>query len=302
MIDCCAQFIAGRHFEEQERASDGSIRMVVTAVQNMHRLSLQKASAAAIPSSNRMLLMLQRMVSRVAALSPHPLPQFVPALCAWVEHHVLLQEKQPLPYPLPALAHPLPPARRLVICHNDLQVGNIIWNPSSNSVQLIDFEHSGPNMRAYDIANFLCELCFSYHACPSGFVADFQRRFLPAHERQQLYAAYRRSWGDGADTVMDEVISGMRAFRQHVVCNAYPVERCRRVGGCHIKPRVLGGVGAAAGAAALMIAMLSMLLSVMKFDAVQVQICQNDAAESVPMDFQLCDALAPHPLLAVLDH
>ena len=47
--------------------------------------------------------------------------------------------------------------------------------------------------------------------------------------------------------------------------------------------------------------MLSQLLSVMKFDAVQVQICQNDAPESAPMDFQLCDALAPHPLLADLD-
>ena len=189
MIDCCAQFIAGRHFEEQERASDGSIRMVITAVQNMHRLSLQKANAAAIPSSNRMLIMLQRMVIRVAALSPHPLPQFVPALCAWVEHHVLLQEKQPLPYPLPALAHPLPPARCLVICHNDLQVGNIIWNPSSNSVQLIDFEHSGPNMRAYDIANFLCELCFSYPTAGSsacGFIVDFKKRFLPAAARHSM--------------------------------------------------------------------------------------------------------------------
>jgi thiamine kinase-like enzyme len=248
MIDCCAQFIAGRHFEEQERARDSSISMVISAVQNMHRLSLQKACAAGIPSCNRMLLMLQRMVSRVAALTPQPLPQCVPALCAWVEHHVLLQQKQPLPYPLPALAHPLPPARRLVICHNDLQVGNIIWKPSSNSVQLIDFEHSGPNMRAYDIANFLCELCFSYHACPSGFVADFERRFLPAHQRQQLYAAYRRSWGDGAEAFMDdEVISGMTVSCRHVMCDAPPVERFRRVGGCHIKPRVLGGLGAAAG-------------------------------------------------------
>jgi thiamine kinase-like enzyme len=210
-----AQFITGRHFEEQERASDSSIHLVITAVQNMHRLSLQKASSAGIPSSNRMLLMLQRMVCRVSALNSEPLPAFVPALCAWVEHHVTLQQKLPLPYPLPALAHLLPPVRPLVICHNDLQVGNIIWNNSSNSVQLIDFEHSGPNMRAYDIANFLCELCFSYHplsTCPSGFVAEFEKRFLTAHQRQQLYAAYMRSWGDGAEAVMDEVISGMRVF------------------------------------------------------------------------------------------
>jgi hypothetical protein len=51
-----------------------------------------------------------------------------------------------------------------------------------------------------------------------------------------------------------------------------------------------------------MVAMLSQLPSVVKFDALQVQICQNDASESVPMDFQLCDALAPHPPLAALDH
>ncbi len=60
------------------------------------------------------------------------------------------------------------------------------------------------------------------------------------------------------------------------------------MGGCHIKPRVLGGMGAAAGTAfSLIMAVVSLLLFVINFDAIQVQICQNDAAESVPMDFQL---------------
>jgi hypothetical protein len=186
--------------------------LVIASVQQMHRVHLERAAAAGIPQSNRLLLMLQRMLQRTMALSPAPLAAFVPALCAWVQHHVLLQQKPPLPYPLPALSQPLPPPRPLVMCHNDLQVGNIIFSPSGGgsdgSVQLIDFEHSGPNMRAYDVANYLCELCFSYEPrsiSASGFTADFKHRFLPLSGRRQLCAEYARGWGQGADSVLNEV-------------------------------------------------------------------------------------------------
>jgi thiamine kinase-like enzyme len=93
------------------------------------------------------------------------------------------------------------------MCHNDLQVGNIIFDSSDGgTVQLIDFEHSGPNIRAYDIANLLCELCFSYSSSASGFTADF-KQFLPLSVRQQLRAAYISSWGQDAENAMDEVSS-----------------------------------------------------------------------------------------------
>ena len=206
------QFISGRHFEEEERSAAANMAMVVASVQQMHRVHLPHAVAAGIPDSNRLLLMLERMLLRIAALSAPPPPAAVPAMCAWVQHHVLLQQRPPLPFPLPVLSQPLPPPRPLVMCHNDLQVGNIILCSSGadggSTVRLIDFEHSGPNMRAYDIANFLCELCFSYQplsTCASGFTVDFKHGFLPPSGRQQLCAEYARVWGQGADVVSDEV-------------------------------------------------------------------------------------------------
>jgi thiamine kinase-like enzyme len=158
-----------------------------------------------------MLLMLERMLGRISTISSEPVSATVHELCAWVQHHVHLHQMPPLPYPLPPITPPLPPPRPLVICHNDLQVGNIIFNSSSGSVQLIDFEHSGPNMRAYDLSNFLCELCFSYlplSTSASGFTADFKTQFMPPSARKVLYATYVASWGAGAEGLMDEVSSG----------------------------------------------------------------------------------------------
>lgn len=174
---------------------------------------MQQVLGAGIPACNRMLLMLQRMLSRISTLTPQPLPADVPALCAWVQHHVLLQQIPPLLFPLPSAIPALPPARPLVLCHNDLQVGNMIFGSSSSggsSVHLIDFEHSGPNMRAYDLANFLCELCCSYpplSTCACGFTADYKNGFMPPSARKAFYAMYESGWGDGAQGVMDEVSS-----------------------------------------------------------------------------------------------
>ncbi|XP_046646028.1 ethanolamine kinase 2-like isoform X1 [Daphnia pulicaria] len=45
----------------------------------------------------------------------------------------------------------------LVLCHNDLLLGNIIYDERSNVVHFIDFEYAGPNYQAYDIANLFNE-------------------------------------------------------------------------------------------------------------------------------------------------
>lgn len=62
-----------------------------------------------------------------------------------------------------------------VFCHNDTQYGNILrldppkgsplLRPQNEHRQLvvIDFEYSGPNNRAYDIANHFCEWMSDYH-------------------------------------------------------------------------------------------------------------------------------------------
>ena len=45
----------------------------------------------------------------------------------------------------------------IVLCHNDLQCGNIIVDKDQDAVSFIDFEYSGPSHLACDIGNFFCE-------------------------------------------------------------------------------------------------------------------------------------------------
>ncbi len=45
----------------------------------------------------------------------------------------------------------------VVLCHNDIHSGNIIYNNTTGQVSLVDFEYSGPNYLAFDIANHFCE-------------------------------------------------------------------------------------------------------------------------------------------------
>ena len=67
----------------------------------------------------------------------------------------------------------------LVFCHNDLLLKNFIKN--EKSVELIDFEYSGYNYRAFDIANHFNEWCgfdLNWENFPS---VDTQRRFLKVY-------------------------------------------------------------------------------------------------------------------------
>jgi thiamine kinase-like enzyme len=56
-----------------------------------------------------------------------------------------------------------------VLCHNDVLSGNVLLEPTTDGqisgdpkITLIDYEYSGYNYRAFDIANHFCGLlCFS---------------------------------------------------------------------------------------------------------------------------------------------
>lgn len=45
----------------------------------------------------------------------------------------------------------------VVFCHNDIHSANIIFNEETDTTKLIDYEYTGPNYSAYDIANHFCE-------------------------------------------------------------------------------------------------------------------------------------------------
>ncbi|VDN03022.1 unnamed protein product [Thelazia callipaeda] len=59
---------------------------------------------------------------------------------------------------------------RIVFCHNDLLIHNIIHDKKTGSVSFIDFEYADYNYQAFDIANHFCEYAgvenFDYSRCP----------------------------------------------------------------------------------------------------------------------------------------
>lgn len=45
----------------------------------------------------------------------------------------------------------------ITFCHNDLLLGNIIYDPNTSKVSFIDFEYAMPNYPAFDVANHFNE-------------------------------------------------------------------------------------------------------------------------------------------------
>ncbi len=50
------------------------------------------------------------------------------------------------------------PSDTLVLCHNDLNVSNLLWEEETGNIHLIDYEYAGWNYRGYDLANLYCEV------------------------------------------------------------------------------------------------------------------------------------------------
>lgn len=63
----------------------------------------------------------------------------------------LLQEMRNLKDILTKLHSPI------VFAHNDLLLGNVIYNSEHNSVTFIDYEYAAMNYQAYDIGNHFSE-------------------------------------------------------------------------------------------------------------------------------------------------
>jgi ethanolamine kinase len=55
----------------------------------------------------------------------------------------------------------------VVFCHQDIQIGNIVYNAELDSVNFIDFEYSAVSYRGFDIANHFCEF--------GGFECDWSK-------------------------------------------------------------------------------------------------------------------------------
>ncbi|VDM24393.1 unnamed protein product [Toxocara canis] len=73
---------------------------------------------------------------------------------------------------------------RVVFCHNDLLVHNILYDSKSGKVSFIDYEYAGFNYQGFDIANHFCEYAgvenVDYSLCPT---TEQKRAWI----RQYLY-------------------------------------------------------------------------------------------------------------------
>uniref|UniRef100_A0A182P7L7 ethanolamine kinase n=1 Tax=Anopheles epiroticus TaxID=199890 RepID=A0A182P7L7_9DIPT len=75
----------------------------------------------------------------------------------------------------------------VVFCHNDLLLGNVIYDAARSRVTFIDYEYAGPNHQAFDIGNHFTEFAgideIDYGRYPGR---DFQLRWLRAYLQEYL--------------------------------------------------------------------------------------------------------------------
>lgn len=76
----------------------------------------------------------------------------------------------------------------IAFCHNDIQENNIMVTHSS--MRLIDFEYSGYNFPAYDIASFFWEMTCNYCVTSYPFFSIDPAKYPPLHTRRLFAAMY----------------------------------------------------------------------------------------------------------------
>lgn len=99
-------------------------------------------------------------------------------------------------------------ASPIVFCHNDLLLGNILYDESKETVSFIDFEYAAPNYQAYDIANHFCEFAGKVKGVSQSFanlnfsfvgVDDYDPSRYPSESfRREWISEYLKSFHDGA--------------------------------------------------------------------------------------------------------
>uniref|UniRef100_A0A6C0BRW4 Aminoglycoside phosphotransferase domain-containing protein n=1 Tax=viral metagenome TaxID=1070528 RepID=A0A6C0BRW4_9ZZZZ len=86
----------------------------------------------------------------------------------------------------------------IVMCHNDLNLGNIIYDQHNHQIKFIDFEYASYNYRGYDIGNIFAEL--------AGNDCNWDK--LPTkHERYAFYSYYLDTYNENEFKRLDEEVS-----------------------------------------------------------------------------------------------
>lgn len=91
--------------------------------------------------------------------------------------------------------------QQLSFCHNDLLLGNVLYDAESKIVNFIDYEYAHMNYAAFDIANHFCEY--------TGLdVVDYEKYYPNLEHRKGFCKSYLegRLGGEIEEKMVDELI------------------------------------------------------------------------------------------------
>jgi len=100
---------------------------------------------------------------------------------------------------------------RVVFCHNDALLANIVVQKKTQSVTFIDMEYGGPNYAAFDIANHFCE----FVGCDGKL--DYER-WLPSKEYQMVWIQEYLTYRDTIVPLQEKVEELYRMVQQFMLC------------------------------------------------------------------------------------
>jgi ethanolamine kinase len=115
----------------------------------------------------------------------------------------------------------------VAFCHNDALAANILHNPSTGQVRLIDFEYGGVNYKAFDIANHFNEF--------AGGTQDGVTNYdwFPTREHQLLFLrAYLQLADEPNEATLQEWYDQVQAFLlvNHLYWGTWAVNQAAREG------------------------------------------------------------------------
>jgi len=94
-------------------------------------------------------------------------------------------------------------------CHNDALAANILYNPTTGNIRLIDFEYGGMNYNAFDIANHWNEFAGGTDTGITNY------DWFPTKDQQLFFLrSYLEKEGEqnGDATVVQELYHQVQAF------------------------------------------------------------------------------------------
>ncbi|KAG1706608.1 Ethanolamine kinase 1 [Nymphon striatum] len=169
------EFIEGEIIDENSVRSPQVYRLISKQMATFHSVKIPSNSKAMImPKIREMLASASRSFvdEKKDKLLKEKYPSFED-----LNQEVLLIEKFLSSFKSP-----------IVFSHNDCLFGNIVYNKATEKINFIDYEYSGPNYQAYDIANHFCEF---------AGVDDYKPELYPDDAFQHAWIrTYLEGWNE----------------------------------------------------------------------------------------------------------